>query len=69
MAQGMRWSQRDKMLLAGEAVQGWETLAQANGAHISQVNFVIDPAQEGDSPTAVIFEWDDATGEYLMRTS
>jgi hypothetical protein len=69
---GMPWSQQAKLKSAGDALAtSFEPAAQSAGMHIAQMNIRIDPpaGQEGDPSTMAIFEWDEPSGEYLMRIS
>jgi hypothetical protein len=69
MANGMPWSQRNKMLAAGAKILEWEAVALAAGVHIAQMNIIIEPVEEGDPATDIIFEWNAEAAEYIMRTS
>lgn len=63
---GLLASQQTKLASAITALKTWEASAKTSGAHITQVNLELDSG----TPTAamIIFEWDDAAGEYAVRT-
>lgn len=68
MARGILWSQHSKLVIAGNAINGWQDAAIAAGMHIDQLNIRIHGINDGDPAANVVFEWDEGAGEYVMRT-
>lgn len=66
---GMPWSQRNKLITAGTTLAGWQADAISAGMHIDQMNIRIDPTEEGDPGSTIVFVWDTEAEEFLVDTA
>jgi hypothetical protein len=66
---GILWSQQEKLAGAVAALQEWTDRAQAVGVRVTQLNLTLLDADNPERSSYVIFEWDEAAGEYAFRTA